>query len=116
MLSFINLEALKSAMILHFYLKVCTHFFSYGSIVLHFFLQAKLIIHIAYGSQRHLAGFRELGLQSDQIYIHGSKRASRSSSSASCQVRGSVGVPVLCVGAECLLTVICKGVLKACMT
>lgn len=47
--------------------------------------EAKLIIHVAYGSQRHLAGFKELGLQSDQIYIHGSRRASRNYSSACCQ-------------------------------
>lgn len=51
-------------------------------------MQAKLIIHVAYGSQRHLAGFKDLGLQPDQIFIHGSKRTSRSSHC--CQVRESV--------------------------
>ncbi len=36
-------------------------------------LQAKMIIHTAYGSQRHLGVYMELGLQPDQIYIHGKK-------------------------------------------
>jgi len=33
----------------------------------------KMIIHAAYGSQRHLAVYMELGLQPDQIFIHGKK-------------------------------------------
>jgi len=32
-----------------------------------------MIIHAAYGSQRHLAVYMELGLQPDQIFIHGKK-------------------------------------------
>lgn len=35
--------------------------------------EAKMIIHTAYGSQRHLAVYKELGLQPDQIFIHGKK-------------------------------------------
>lgn len=50
------------------------------------FLQAKMIIHAAYGSQRHLGMYKELGLQPDQIYIHG-KKARKHSGSQDCQVR-----------------------------
>ena len=56
--------------------------------------QAKLIIHVAYGSQRHLAGFMELGLQSDQIYIHGNRRASKNPSVSNCQVSVCVGYSI----------------------
>ena len=49
-------------------------------------LQAKIIIHSGYGSSRHLTVFKELGLQSDQIYIHGRKSRARKPS-GDCQVR-----------------------------
>ncbi len=60
--------------------------------------QAKLIIHAAYGSQRHLAGFMELGLQSDQIYIHGNRRASKNPSVSNCQVSVCVGYSIILGG------------------
>ena len=47
-------------------------------------IQAKMIIHAAYGSQRHLSVYMELGLQPDQIYIISRKQ--RSTSKRLCQV------------------------------
>lgn len=47
-------------------------------------IQAKMIIHAAYGSQRHLGVYMELGLQPDQIYIINKKH--RSASKKLCQV------------------------------
>lgn len=55
-------------------------------------LQAKLIIRAAYGSQRHLAGFRELGLQPDQVYIHGNRRSSKNLTSPNCQASACMPV------------------------
>lgn len=42
-------------------------------LAMHASIQNKMIIHAAYGSQRHLAVYMELGLQPDQIFIHGKK-------------------------------------------
>lgn len=36
-----------------------------------YLFQVKIILSAAYGSQRHLPVYRELGLQSDQIFIFG---------------------------------------------
>ena len=35
------------------------------------FAQGKVIFRAAYGSQRHLSLYKELGLQPDQVFIHG---------------------------------------------
>ena len=49
-----------------------------------------MIIHTAYGSQRHLGSYKELGLQSDQIYIHGRKSRKHSGSHQDCQVGNDI--------------------------
>ena len=48
--------------------------------------QAKVIIQAAYGSQRHLGVYTELGLQRDQIYILSRKTSKKVSTN--CQVGG----------------------------
>ena len=52
------------------------------------FGQARVILYTAYGSHRHLGVYRELGLQPDQIFIHGkaSGRKSRGKQDENCQV------------------------------
>lgn len=47
--------------------------------------QAKVIIQAAYGSQRHLGVYTELGLQKDQIYILSRKTSKKEPDN--CQVR-----------------------------
>ena len=41
--------------------------------------QTKVIIQAAYGSQRHLSVYKELGMQKDQIFIHGKRNMKRPS-------------------------------------
>ena len=58
------------------------------------YLQARVILCGAYGSVRHLSVYKELGLQPDQIYLHGNNKKASSSvgkGKSEYQVRGIRG-------------------------